>query len=139
MQSVTVETNVQSGVEKVWQYWNEPEHIKNWYFASDDWHAPEAANDLRVGGSFTIKMAAKDGSFGFDFEGKYLAVELNKYICYTLADERKVEIQFIATANATQIIETFDVENENPIEMQKDGWQMILNNFKRYVESLNKI
>lgn len=136
MQAIIVETIVLRNAEKVWQCWNEPEHIKNWYFASDDWCAPEAANDLEVGGSFKIKMAAKDGSFSFDFEGKYLAVILNESISYILADGRKVEVKFIPTEDAMRIIETFDPENQNPIEMQKTGWQMILNNFKKYVESV---
>lgn len=132
---VTVETTVHSPVEKVWRYWTEPEHITKWNNASDDWHTPVAENDLRVGGKFHSRMEAKDGSFGFDFGGVYDEVRLNEFISYTLGDGRRVEITFINQGNETKIIESFDPETENPIELQKSGWQSILDNFNKYIEN----
>jgi uncharacterized protein YndB with AHSA1/START domain len=132
---VTVETTVQSPVESVWKYWTEPKHITKWNNASDDWHTPIAENDLRVGGKFLSRMEAKDGSFGFDFSGVYDDVRINEGISYTLDDGRKVNITFISQENETKIIETFDSENMNPIELQEKGWQAILDNFKKYTES----
>jgi uncharacterized protein YndB with AHSA1/START domain len=131
---VTVETTVHTPVEKVWRYWTGPEHITKWNNASDDWHTPVAENDLRVGGKFLSRMEAKDGSFGFDFSGVYDEVRLNELISYTLGDGRRVEITFINQGNETKIIESFDPEKENPIEMQQGGWQAILDNFKKYIE-----
>lgn len=131
---VTVETTVHAPVEKVWKYWTEPEHITKWNSASDDWHTPFSENDLRVGGKFSSRMEAKDGSFGFDFGGVYDEVKLNEFIAYTLGDERQVEISFINEENNTKVIEVFDAETENPIKMQQQGWQAILDNFKKYAE-----
>lgn len=131
---VTVENIIDAPVEKVWQYWNEPHHITQWCAASPDWHAPSAKNDLRAGGEFSTRMEAKDGSFGFDFGGVYDTVKVNEYIEYTLGDGRKVKIQFIPTGRSTKIIENFDAETENPVDMQKAGWQAILDNFKSYTE-----
>jgi uncharacterized protein YndB with AHSA1/START domain len=134
MERVTVETTVHAPVERVWTYWTEPQHITKWNNASDDWHTPIAENDLRAGGKFLSRMEAKDGSFGFDFSGVYDEVRINEGISYTLDDGRKVNITFISQENETKIIETFDSENMNPIELQKDGWQAILDNFKKYTE-----
>jgi uncharacterized protein YndB with AHSA1/START domain len=131
---IIVETTVNATIEKVWQYWTEPKHIEKWNNASDDWHTPHAENDLRVGGKFLSRMEAKDGSFGFDFEGIYSEVKPFQKIKYGLEDGRKVETMFVKNGENTEITTTFDAENENPIEMQKDGWQAILNNFKKYVE-----
>lgn len=131
---VTVEATVQAPVEKVWKYWSEPDHIKKWNSASDDWHTPVAENDLRVGGTFRSRMEAKDGSFGFDFGGTYDEVKEHEVIAYTLGDGRKVQITFKGQGNETQITETFDAEATNPIEMQQQGWQAILDNFKKYAE-----
>ncbi|MBV7505400.1 SRPBCC family protein [Bacillus sp. sid0103] len=131
---ITVETTVNAPVEKVWEYWTEPKHITQWNNASDDWHTPIAENDLTVGGKFLTRMEAKDGSFGFDFGGIYDEVKLNEVISYTLGDGRKVTITFKGQGNETQVIETFDAETTNPIEMQQAGWQAILDNFKKYVE-----
>lgn len=133
-QTITVTAIVKAPIEKVWQFWNEPEHIKGWAFASDDWHAPSAENDLRTGGSFKTTMAAKDGSFSFDFGGIYTEVEEYKVIAYTMGDGRKVSIQFTTEGDTTEIVETFEPESQNPIEMQQGGWQMILNNLKKYAE-----
>jgi uncharacterized protein YndB with AHSA1/START domain len=131
---VTVETTVQAPVEKVWEYWTEPTHIKKWNSASDDWHTPIAENDLRAGGKFHSRMEAKDGSFGFDFGGIYDEVKLHEVIAYTLGDGRTVKITFKGDDNVTEVMETFDAETENPIELQKQGWQAILHNFKKYTE-----
>ena len=132
---ITVKTTIEAPVEKVWEYWTAPEHIKKWNYASDDWHTPNTENDLRPGGKFVSRMEAKDGSFGFDFGGIYDEVKENKYIAYTLGDDRKVEITFSANGNETDIEETFEAENQNPIEMQRAGWQAILGNFKKYTET----
>jgi uncharacterized protein YndB with AHSA1/START domain len=132
---ITVEATVNATVNRVWKFWTSPEHIIHWNNASDDWHTPQAENDFRVGGSFLSRMEAKDGSFGFDFAGAYNEIETHKRIVYTLFDGRKVRINFTATSNSTTIIESFEAEKENPIQIQKNGWQSILNNFKRYVES----
>ncbi|QGQ94659.1 polyketide cyclase [Paenibacillus psychroresistens] len=131
---ITVETTVNAPVEKVWEYWTEPQHITNWYYASEEWHAPNAENDLRVGGKFLTRMEAKDGSFGFDFSGVYDEVRLGEFISYSLGDERKVAITFISQENDTKVIQAFDAENTNSTEMQKAGWQAILDTFKKYSE-----
>ncbi|MNL22951.1 hypothetical protein D3C87_1443150 [compost metagenome] len=111
-----------------------PEHITKWSFASPDWHTPFAENDLREGGKFKSTMAAKDGSMSFDFEGEYTLVKQNEAIEYVMADGRKVEITFKETPNGVEVIESFDPETVNPEEMQRGGWQAILDNFKSYVE-----
>lgn len=134
--AITVSTIVSEPVEKVWEAWTRPEHITKWTFASDDWHAPHAENDLKVGGKFTTTMAAKDGSFSFDFGGTYTLVAPFDRIEYTLDDGRKVTISFKKSTQGTEIAETFDPERENPADMQRDGWQAIINNFKKYAESL---
>ncbi|UHA58704.1 SRPBCC family protein [Metabacillus litoralis] len=129
-QEITVETNVQASVEKVWTFWTDPIHITKWNFASDEWHSPFAENDLREGGKFTSRMEAKDGSFGFDFGGVYDEIKLHEVIAYTMEDGRKVRISFKDRAGETEIIETFDAETSHSIEVQQQGWQAILNNFK---------
>jgi uncharacterized protein YndB with AHSA1/START domain len=134
--TIKVETTVQKPVAEVWKYWTEPQHITKWSFASDDWHAPNAENDLRAGGRFLTRMEAKDGSFGFDFGGAYDEVKPNEFIAYTLDDGRKVTITFNSQDNETKIIETFEAEAINPVEMQEAGWQAFLDNFKKYSESL---
>lgn len=132
--SITVENTVNAPVEKVWEFWTDPKHITNWCNASDDWHAPFAENDLRKDGSFKTIMAAKDGSFSFDFAGVYINVEKHKTIEYTLGDDRKVKIVFTPGGNGTNIVEIFEAENTHPVEVQKSGWQAILDNFKSYTE-----
>jgi uncharacterized protein YndB with AHSA1/START domain len=133
--AITVETTVHAPIEKVWEYWTGPKHITQWNNASDDWHTPYVENDLRVGGNFLSRMEARDGSFGFDFGGTYDEVKTNELIAYTLGDDRKVKIIFSPSGNGIRVVETFDAENENPIEIQKGGWQSILDNFRKYVES----
>jgi uncharacterized protein YndB with AHSA1/START domain len=132
---ITVESTINAPVEKVWEYWTKPAHITKWNNASDDWHTPFAENDLRTGGKFSSRMEAKDGSFGFDFGGVYDEVRDNEYIGYTMEDGRKVKINFTATGNTTKVVESFDAETENSVELQKTGWQAILDNFKKYTEA----
>ncbi|MBP1934340.1 SRPBCC family protein [Ammoniphilus resinae] len=134
--TITVETTIQAPVEKVWACWTEPQHITKWTFASDDWHAPHAENDLKVGGSFVTRMEAKDGSFGFDFGGVYDEVLIHELLSYRMDDGRKVTITFMNQENGTKVIEAFEAETTHSIEMQKAGWQAILDNFKKYVETL---
>lgn len=133
--SITIEALISSDIKKVWDYWTAPKHITKWNFASDDWHCPSAENDLKVGGKFKSRMEAKDGSFGFDFEGVYDEVINMKKISYTMPDSRQVITNFVNLGDKIKIMTTFDAENENPVDMQRTGWQAILNNFKKYVES----
>lgn len=133
--SITIETNINAPIEKVWNYWNEPSHITQWCQASPDWHAPYAENNLVKGGSFKTTMAAKDGSMQFDFGGVYDEVDENRHIAYTMGDGRKVDVKFFEEGNNTKVIERFDAESQNPVEMQRSGWQAILDNFKKHVEN----
>lgn len=132
---LTVQNIINAPIEKVWAYWTTPEHITKWCNASEDWHTPDATNDLRVGGKFNTRMEAKDGSVGFDFWGIYDVVTIDKYIAYTLGDDRKVNITFTVEGNNTRLVENFEAESENPIEMQQGGWQAIMDNFKNYAET----
>jgi uncharacterized protein YndB with AHSA1/START domain len=132
---ITVKSTINAPVKKVWDFWSSPEHIKQWCNASDDWHAPQAENDLRTGGKFSTRMEAKDGSFGFDFGGVYDDVKTNELITYTMGDDRKVRIIFEADGDKTHVTETFEAEAQNPVEMQRGGWQAILDNFKKYTET----
>ena len=132
---ITVESTVNASVEKVWEFWTTPKHIEKWNNASDDWHTPYAENDLRIGGKFLSRMAAKDGSFSFDFEGIYSDLKQNEAINYTMADGRKAKISFVEEENSTKITEIFEAEAANSIEIQQGGWQAILDNFKKYVET----
>jgi uncharacterized protein YndB with AHSA1/START domain len=134
--TITVHTTVNAPIEKVWECFTKPAHISHWNFASDEWHAPAADNDLREGGKFVYRMEAKDGSMGFDFWGIYEVVRVNEYLQYVLGDDRQVKIEFKETGNGTEITETFEPEQTNTIELQRGGWQAILDNFKRYTESL---
>ena len=133
--TITVENTVKAPVEKVWSFWTKPEHITKWNNASDDWHTPHAENDLRTGGKFLARMEAKDGSFGFDFGGVYDEVKTNELISYTIGDGRKVAIEFTDNGNETKVVETFEAEDINSIDLQRTGWQAILDNFKKYVEN----
>lgn len=132
---ITVETDVNAPVEKVWEYFSKSEHIIKWNNASDDWHTPRAENDLRTGGNFNYRMEAKDGSFGFDFGGVYDAVTENRYIEYTIGDGRKVKVNFSSNGNTTHVTENFEAENTHSLETQKGGWQSILDSFKKYTEA----
>jgi uncharacterized protein YndB with AHSA1/START domain len=132
---ITVECTIKSSLDKVWDFWTTPEHIMRWNHASDDWHTPKATNNLIVNGRFCYTMAAKDGSFSFDFEGTYKEVIEKKSIKYTLDDDREVSIDFIAIGDTVEIVESFEAETQNTIELQQSGWQAILNNFKKLVEN----
>lgn len=131
---ITVQATVNASVEKVWKCWTTPEDIIRWNNASEDWHTPKAENDPRTGGRFRFRMEAKDGSAGFDFEGVYEEVTENKLIVYSMSDGRRVKIIFTDKGGQTEVVETFDAEAENPLDMQREGWQAILDNFKRYTE-----
>jgi uncharacterized protein YndB with AHSA1/START domain len=131
---ITVQTLVNAPIEHVWICWTSPEHIIQWNNASPDWHTPHAENDLRVGGQFLSRMEAKDGTFGFDFGGTYTKVVLSECIEYVLGDERTVSVQFREADGGTVVTETFDPEKVNPHDMQRLGWQSILDNFKRHAE-----
>ena len=133
--NVTVETTVHVPVEKVWTIYTSPEHIMQWNNASEDWHTTSATNDLRAGGKFNSHMAAKDGSMAFDFWGIYDEVVTNQKIAYTMGDGRKAEVLFSGNEASTHIVVHFEAETENSIELQQGGWQAILNNFKKHVES----
>ena len=133
--TITIEATVHAPIEKVWKVWSEPEHITKWATGSPDWHTPHAENDLRVGGKFLSRMEAKDGSAGFDFVGTYDEVRQYQTIAYTMEDGRKVKITFTTTGKSVKIVETFEAETENTLELQRVGWQTILNNFKKHVET----
>lgn len=132
---ISIQTIVKSDIKKVWEAWITPSDINKWNFASKDWHNPRSVNDLRIDGKFSYRMEAKDGSIGFDFEGKYTNVIPNKLIEYIMVDNRRVSISFESIDTGIKVIETFDAEDENSAEMQRKGWQSILDNFTSYVES----
>lgn len=134
---ITVETIVKADLHTVWRAWNDPEDIKQWNAASDDWHTTSSTVDLREGGKFTARMEAKDGSAGFDFTGTYTRIAPQELIEYTMEDGREVSVQFSKVADGVLVRETFDPESENEPEMQRQGWQAILDNFARHVESRN--
>lgn len=133
-QLITVEVSVKARIEEVWKRWTTPEDIICWNHASDDWHCPSAENNLVAGSRFNYRMAAKDGSFAFDFEGIYDQVIPHQLITYTMLDGRKVRIEFKEVGSETAVKESFEAESQNPAEMQQMGWQMILNNFKAHTE-----
>jgi len=132
---ITVETIVNAPISRVWEAWTNPADIVKWNFASPDWHCPSAHVDLRVGGVFGSRMEAKDGSFGFDFGATISALEPEALLQYDLGDGRKVDVRFAQTASGVQVTESFDAEDENSAEMQRAGWQAILDNFRKHVEA----
>lgn len=134
MTKITIEALVKADVKRVWTNWTEPSHITQWNFATPDWQCPRASNDLRVGGTYAARMEAKDGSFGFDFEATYDEVLPEKKITYTMGDGRKATTTFEPANGGTKVVTVFDAENTHPVDMQKDGWQAILNNFKAHTE-----
>lgn len=133
---LTVEVIVDASLDITWKSYIEEESIIHWNYASEDWHCPWAKNSFKIDGKFVYRMEAKNGSFGFDFGGKYLEIEEKKKIVYELDDSRRVELQFIQIGNRIKVVETFEAEEENSLELQKSGWQAILNNFKKYVEHI---
>jgi len=132
--TISVTVTVDKPVERVWAAYTTPEDIVGWNFASDDWHTPSSRVDLRVGGSFSSRMEAKDGSAGFDFEGVYTQVIKNKLLEYAFGD-RKALVTFTENPGSTVVEVSFDTEDENSVDMQRQGWQAILDNFKKYTES----
>ena len=135
MAFITIETTINAPIAHVWEKWTNPEHIQNWNFASPDWHCPSAKSDLQVGGEFHYEMASKDGSMSFDFWGTFREIETDKLIEILLGDGRKMKVTFASTEMGTKVTEQFEPENQNPEEMQRAGWQLILDNFKSYAES----
>jgi uncharacterized protein YndB with AHSA1/START domain len=134
---ITIETEVAALPKVVWDVWVTPDHITKWNFAIDEWCCPRAEIDLRAGGRFKYRMEAKDGSVGFDFEGVFTKVAPQQSLHFELGDDRLVTIEFMQTAKGTRVAETFEAEDENSAEQQKQGWQCILNNFKKHVEIQN--
>lgn len=133
-QKITVTASISAPLAHVWKCWTDPQHIVQWNHASDDWHCPAASNDLRVGGQFTATMAARDGSMSFEFGGTYTAVIPNQKIAYAMSDGRSVEVLFSEADGEVRVDETFDAETIHSVEMQRGGWQAILNNFKAHCE-----
>ena len=132
---ITVSVSINASIEKAWQCFTAPQHITQWNNASPEWHCPKADNDLRIGGKFSYTMAAKDGSFSFDFGGVYDDILENELIMSTLGDGRKLKVTFASIGDSTEVVENFEPEDENPVEIQQGGWQAILNNFKNYTEA----
>lgn len=131
---ITVSATIHAPVEKVWDSYTNPNHIVNWNFADPSWHCPSAENDMRVGGTYKARMEARDGSFGFDFEAIYTEIAVGEHFTYGFGG-REASVQFNNLGEQTEVTITFDAETENPVEMQQQGWQAILNNFKTYTES----
>ncbi len=130
-----IDTLVHAPLDYVWETWNTPSHIIHWNHASDDWHSPKADSNFVEGGRFVYRMEAKDNSFGFDFSGTFVEIVDKKRIVTRLDDDRIVQTEFIQENDGVRIIETFEAEDENSVEMQKEGWYAILNNYKLYTES----
>jgi len=138
-EKITISVLTNASIGKAWEAFTSPTSIVNWNFASDDWFCPRAINDLKIGGSFNYRMESTDGKIGFDFYGKYTKVIPQNRIEYILEDERTVSIEFRQIGKKTKVIETFDAETENSLELQRQGWQAILNNFKKHVEENRKL
>ena len=134
MEKITVEATIAADTNKVWDYYTNPKHIINWNFADPSWHCPSAENNMKIGGRYCARMEARDGSFGFDFEAYYTEIIDGKEFTYEFGG-RSATVKFTSLGDQTEVVVIFDPESENPIEMQKDGWQSILNNFKNYVET----
>jgi uncharacterized protein YndB with AHSA1/START domain len=131
---ITIQATVMVDAAKAWECYTLPEHITKWNFASDDWHCPTAFNELKVGGTYRVRMEAKDGGFGFDLEATYDSIDPGKSFSYTMSDGRPVNLVMHDKGSATEVTITFEAENQNPVELQRDGWQAILNNYKKYTE-----
>lgn len=132
---ITIQAQIIAPIEKVWKYWTAPEHITQWNFADPSWQCPWAENDLQPGGVYKARMEAKDGSFGFEFEAVYDEVKFPSTIVYTMGDSRKASTELVEQQGGTKVTTFFDAEGENPIELQRAGWQAILDNFKHYTET----
>ena len=132
---ITIKIQIRQPVSKVWEYWTDAKHITRWNFATDSWHCPRAVNNLKEEGAFSWRMEAKDGSMGFDYSGVYEQVKKYEYITCRLDDGRRVKVSFTEHDSVTEITETFEPEDSNSIELQRNGWTAILNNFKKYAET----
>jgi uncharacterized protein YndB with AHSA1/START domain len=132
---IEVQTTVSTDIKKTWDFYTNPQHIVNWNFASDDWQCPQAENDLRVGGKYRATMEAKDGSSAFDFEAVYTEISSGEKFSFTMTDGRQVDVVFNSVRDKTTVTVTFDPEQENNIKLQKEGWQAILDSFKRYADA----
>lgn len=132
---ITVETEIEAPIEKVWERWTDPKHIINWNYATEEWCCPSAKNDLKPGGEFLWRMEAKDGSMGFDFTGTYRHIEKGRSISYIMTDGRKVDIHFLTEGDKVRLSESFEAEGTHTDEQQRTGWQAIIGNFKKYVET----
>jgi uncharacterized protein YndB with AHSA1/START domain len=133
---ITIRTSISAERKKAWDYYTLPEHITGWNFATDEWQCPAASNDLRPGGKYFARMEAKDGSFGFDFEAIYTEIVIGEKFTYVISDGRTVKVSFSNQGEKTEVIVIFDAEAQNSVDLQRDGWQAILDNFKKYVESI---
>ena len=133
---ITIEVLVEGSLPIVWNCFTQPQHITKWNFASEEWHCPRATNDLKVGGTYSARMEAKDGSFGFDFTAVYDEVVEKRRLSYTLEDGRNVVTTFEKIGEGTKVQTVFDAEKSNSEDLQKAGWHAILNNFKKYAESI---
>lgn len=131
---ITIQAVVAADRQKTWDCYTQPEHITKWNFATDTWHCPAASNDMRVGGKYLARMEAKDGSFAFDFEAVYNEIVDGEKFTYTMPDNREIQVSFEKMDDKTRVTVTFDPENVNPVDLQRDGWQSILDNFRRYAE-----
>jgi len=131
---ITIQAVVAADRQKVWNCYTQPGHITKWNFATDTWHCPAASNDMRVGGKYLARMEAKDGSFAFDFEAVFNEIVAGEKFTYTMPDSREIQVSFEKTDDKTLVIVTFDPENENPVDLQRSGWQSILDNFRKYAE-----
>ena len=137
-EKITVQAHIKAPLTTCWSYWTEPAHITQWNFASPDWHCPRATNDLRAGGRYSARMEARDGSVGFDFDATYDEVADQQRLHYTMDDGRRADTTFAEANGTTHVAVTFDAETQNPIAMQRDGWQAILDNFKSYTEKQHR-
>jgi len=134
---VTVSVLVQATAERAWKAFTSPESITQWNFASPDWHCPRAESDLREGGAFSYRMEARDGSFGFDFAGRFLKVSPPMELRYSLGPEREVVVRLNPEGKQTRVSQSFTPEATHPLEQQQAGWQSILDNYKKHVEATN--
>jgi uncharacterized protein YndB with AHSA1/START domain len=135
MDQITVTANINADAKNVWNYYTTPEHITKWNFADPSWHCPAATNDMRVGGKYSARMEALDGSFGFDFEATYDEIVDGEKFTYTMPNGRQATVYFKKNGSQTAVSVSFDPETENPLDLQKRGWQAILDNFKKYAEA----
>jgi uncharacterized protein YndB with AHSA1/START domain len=135
-ETIHIRANVSARPDKTWKYYTDPAHIVHWNFATEDWMCPSAENDLRPGGKYSARMEAKDGSFGFDFEAVYDEVVPGETLSYTITDGRTASVRFIENDHITEVHIFFEAETENDVDLQRQGWQAILDNFKKYAEKL---